>query len=59
MTNEEIIDEMLYEAEELRIREYVLDMSLKLQELNPQMDRFDSIKLAMENAKLHSGIKSK
>jgi hypothetical protein len=59
MTNEEIIDEMLYEAEELRIREYVLDMSLKLQELNPQMDRFDSIKLAMENAKLHSGIQSK
>lgn len=59
MTNEEIIEEMLYEAAELKIREYVLDMSVKLQELNPQMDRFDSIKLAMENAKLHSGIQSK
>ena len=59
MTNEEIIDELLYEAEEMRLREYVLDMSVKLQELNPKMDRYESIKLALDNAKLHSGIPNK
>lgn len=57
MTNEEIIDEMLHEAEQMKIREYVLELSLRIQESNPKMDRYESIRLAMENAKLHAGIK--
>jgi hypothetical protein len=57
MTNEEIIDEMLHEAEELRVREYVLDMSKNLLEINKKMDRYEAVRLALENAKLHSGIK--
>lgn len=56
MTNEELIDEMLYEAEELRLREYVLDSSKKLLDTNPKMDRYEAIKLALENAKLHAGL---
>jgi len=56
MTNEEIIDELLYEAEELKLREYVLETSSKIMDSNPQMDRYEAMRLAFENAKLHSGL---
>ena len=56
MTNEEIIEEVLLEAENLRIREEVLTTMAKLLELNPKMERFDAVKLAMANAKLHADI---
>lgn len=56
MTNEEIIEEVLLEAENLRIREEVLTTMARLLELNPKMERFDAVKLAMANAKLHAGI---
>lgn len=59
MTNEEYIDELLHEAEELKLREYVLNMSRTLQDLNQKMDRPEAIRLALENAKLHSGLKTK
>ena len=58
MSNEELIDEMLYEAEELKVREEVLDLSKRLLDLNPRMDRFEAIKFALDNAKLHAGIKN-
>jgi len=58
MTNEDYIDELLIEAEALRLREYVIEMSLILREKNPRMDRCESIRLALENAKLHAGIPS-
>lgn len=59
MSNEEIVDEMLYEAEELKLRDYVLENSLRLMQLNPRMERSDAIRLSLENAKLHAGIKPK
>ena len=59
MSNEEYIDELLMEAEDLKLREYVIELSLTLRDLNPKMDRAESIKLALENAKLHAGVKTK
>lgn len=58
MTNEEYIDELLHEAEQLKVREYVLELSKTLQDTNPKMERSDSIRLALNNAKLHSGLKT-
>jgi len=49
MTNEEIIDEILHEASELKIREQVLDLSRKLKELNPRMTLLESIELAFKH----------
>jgi hypothetical protein len=51
MTNEEIIDEILHEAAELKVREQVLDLSRKLKELNPRMSLLESIELAFEHLK--------
>jgi hypothetical protein len=49
MTNEEIIDEILHEAAELKVREQVLDLSRKLKELNPRMTLLESIELAFKH----------
>jgi hypothetical protein len=49
MTNEEIIDEILHEADELKIREQVIDLSRKLKELNPRMTQIESIELAFKH----------
>jgi hypothetical protein len=49
MTNEEIIDEILHEAAELKVREQVLDLSRKLKELNPKMSLLESIELAFQH----------
>ncbi len=56
MTNEEIIDEMLHEAANLKLREHVLDSMTNLLEMNPKMERIDAVKLALDNAKLHAGL---
>lgn len=56
MTNEEIIDEMLHEASELKIRQEVLDSMSKLMESNPKMDRIEAVKLSLDNVKLHAGL---
>lgn len=56
MTNEDIIEEMLLEAQNLRIREEVLNTMVRLLELNPRMERFEAVKLALDNAKLHAGL---
>lgn len=56
MTNEEIIDEMLHEAASLKLREHVLNSMTNLLEMNPKMERIDAVKLALDNAKLHSGL---
>lgn len=56
MTNEDIIEELLFEAETLRIREEVLNTMGRLLELNPKMERFEAVKLALANAKLHAGL---
>jgi uncharacterized protein YeeX (DUF496 family) len=51
MTNEEIIDEILYEASELKIREEVLDLSKKLRDSNPRMSLLESIELSFKHLK--------
>ena len=51
MTNEEIIDEILHEAAELKVREQVLDLSRKLKESNPRMTLLESIELAFKHLK--------
>lgn len=54
MSNEEIIQEILHEAEELRIRHHVLDLSQKLRETNPKMSMLESMELALNHFKNHS-----
>ncbi len=51
MTNEEIIEEILYEASELKIREQVLDLSKKIRESNPKMTLLESIELSFNHLK--------
>lgn len=56
MTDEEIIEELLFEAEKLRLREEVLETASRILQLNPRMEKVDAIKLSLDNAKLHSGL---
>jgi len=56
MTTEELIDELLHEAEELKLREHVLDSCRKIMDLNPKMEKYDALKLSFDNAKLHAGF---
>jgi hypothetical protein len=51
MSNEEIIDEILHEASELKIREQVLDLSKKLRDLNPRMSLLESIEQSLSHLK--------
>jgi hypothetical protein len=51
MTNEEIIDEILHEAAEIKVREQVLDFSKKLREINPKMTLLESLELALNHFK--------
>ena len=51
MSNEEIIDEILYEASQLKIREQVLDLSKKLRDLNPRMTLLESIEVSFNHLK--------
>lgn len=53
--NEELIEDLLYEAEELRVREHVLDLCKKIMDQNPKMEKYDAIKLSLDNVKLHCG----
>jgi hypothetical protein len=51
MSNEEIIDEILHEASELKIREEVLNLSIKIREANPKMTLLESIELSFNHLK--------
>jgi hypothetical protein len=51
MTNEKIIEEILYEASDLKIREEVLNLSSKLRQLNPRMTLLESIELSFNHIK--------
>jgi len=51
MSNEEIIEEVLHEASDLKIREQVLDLSKKLRDLNPKMTLLESIELSFNHLK--------
>ena len=46
MTNEEHIEEILMEASALNLRKDTLELSTKLRETNPKLDRVASIELA-------------
>jgi len=47
MTNEEQIEEILIEAASLNLRKDTLELSTKLRETNPHLDRVASIELAL------------
>lgn len=51
MSNEEILDELLHEAFQLKIRDQVLDLSRTLREKNQQMTMLESVELAMDHIK--------
>lgn len=51
MTNEEIIEEILHEAADLKIREQVLDLAKKLRDSNPKMSLLESIELSFSHLK--------
>jgi hypothetical protein len=51
MNSEEIIDEILHEASELKIREEVLDLSKKLRDLNPKMSLLESLEQSFSHLK--------
>lgn len=51
MTNEQIIDELLHEAAELKIREQVLDLSKSLRDMNQRLTLLESIELALKHFK--------
>lgn len=51
MTNEEIVEEILTEASELKIRQEVLELSKKLRDMNPKMPLLESIELAFKHLK--------
>jgi hypothetical protein len=53
MTNEEIAEEILHEAEELKLRKEVLDLALKIREASPKMSFLDSLELAFGHLKNH------
>jgi len=58
MKNEELVENLLQEAERLKLKDHVLHSVEKLMELNPLMDKLNAIQLALNNAKLHAGLKS-
>ena len=49
MTNEEIIEELLYEASDLKIRTEVIDFAKKLRLSNPKMSLLESIELSLKH----------
>jgi hypothetical protein len=51
MTNEEIVEEILIEAAQLKIREEVLELSKKLRETNPRMTLLQSLELSFNHLK--------
>lgn len=59
MRNEELIENLLEEAEKLKIKDHVLHSVENLMTLNPRMDKLNAIQLALNNAKLHSGFFTK
>jgi hypothetical protein len=51
MTNEEIIDELLHEADSLKVREEVITLSSKLRDTSPRMTLLESLELALNHLK--------
>jgi hypothetical protein len=56
MTNEEYIEEMLIEAEEYQLRNFVINESSKVIAENPDIARVDAIKLILDYAKIHGEV---
>jgi hypothetical protein len=51
MTSEELIDEILHEAAELKVREQVLELARKIRDVNPKMSLLESIELSFAHLK--------
>ena len=54
MTNEEIVEEILHEAEELKLRREVLDLASKIRMSSPNMTLLESLELALRHIKQHA-----
>jgi 2-hydroxy-3-keto-5-methylthiopentenyl-1-phosphate phosphatase len=59
MTNEEIIEEILYKAEKLKIRVQVIDNSISLRKVFPKMTILDSIESSFNELKNEKKIGKK
>lgn len=53
MNKEEKIKELLNEADDLKIKEDVLNLALLLQNINPKMEKPEAIQLALKHLKNH------
>lgn len=53
MNKEEKIKELLNEADDLKIKEDVLNLALLLQNINPKMEKTEAIQLALKHLKNH------
>jgi hypothetical protein len=51
MTSEELIDEILHEAAELKVREQVLELAKKLRDTNPKMTLLEALELSFTHLK--------
>jgi hypothetical protein len=51
MTNEEIVEEILHEAEELKVRREVLDLATKIKDTSPSMSFLESLEHALAHLK--------
>ena len=51
MTNEEIVEEILHEAEELKLRREVIDLATKLKDTSPSMSFLESLEHALAHLK--------
>ena len=54
MTNEEMVEELLIEADRLRLRKEVIELATKIKNASPKMTFLDSLELAMKHIKEHS-----
>lgn len=51
MTNEEIVEEILHEAEQLKLRKEVLELATKIKMSAPRMTFLESLEHALEHIK--------
>lgn len=54
MTNEEMVEELLIEADRMKLRKEVIDLANKIKNASPKMSLLDSLELAIKHIKEHT-----
>lgn len=54
MTNEEMVEELLIEADRMKLRKEVIDLANKIKNASPKMSFLDSLELAIKHIKEHA-----